>query len=160
MGPLATAGGVTFALLGWQVMRHQQALQLPRRVSDLAPGAKGWRSISSVLSWLVGLTARFSRPRMTHWTDGRRGNLWIGGLILAGGLLMAIPFIGVPLNNTFPALAIAFAALAKLFRDGLMLLVSALWLKISVVYFSFVIWATVVLGGAGWEKLKLWWSAV
>lgn len=158
VGPLATAGGLTFALLGWQLLRREPALRLPVRVSRLAPGAKGWRSISRVLAWLVGFCARFSRRRLEHWTEGERGDRWTGGLILAGGLLMAVPFIAVPLNNTFPALVIAFAALARLFRDGALLFVSAFWLKVSVIYFAFLTWAALALGGAGWEHLRAWWT--
>jgi hypothetical protein len=113
-----------------------------------------------VLAWLVGFCARFSRRRLEHWTEGERGDRWTGGLILTGGLLMAVPFIAVPLNNTFPALVIVFAALARLFRDGALLVVSAFWLKVSVLYFAFVTWAVLVLGGAGWERLRAWWAGI
>jgi len=158
VGPLATLGGLTFALLGWQLARREPALRLPTRVSGIAPGERGWRSIARVLGWLVGFCARFSRRRLEHWTEGARGDRWTGGLILTGGLLMAVPFVGVPLNNTFPALVIAFAALARLFRDGALLFVAAFWVKVSVIYFAFVTWAALALGGAGWERLRAWWA--
>jgi len=154
VGPLATAGGFTFAMLGWQIFRGEAALRLPARVRTLAPGPRGWSSISRVLERLLGLGRRLSRPRLTHWTEGTRGDRWVGALIALGGLLMAIPFVAVPLNNTFPALVIASAALARLHRDGIMLVVAAVWLKITLAYFAVILWALFFLGDRGFEWFR------
>ena len=46
----------------------------------------------------------------------------MGLLILAGGVLLAIPVANLLMNNFFPALMIFFAALARIERDGLMVI--------------------------------------
>lgn len=150
MGPLSIAGGLTFAALGWQMRRGEVTAQLPDRLTRIAPGPRSWRTLAYLLNGVVSVCRRFSRQRLVHWIDGHANHRRVGLLVVLGGLLMAIPFVGVPLNNTFPAFAIAFAVLAQLFRDGVLLIVSILFLKISVIYFAIVIW---VVAWAGSEAL-------
>ena len=59
--------------------------------------------------------------------EGKRGRRLVGGLILVGGALLAMPMANLPLNNFFPALMIFFAALAWIERDGLMVILSLAW---------------------------------
>ena len=61
-----------------------------------------------------------------------------GGLIALGGVLLAIPMPIAPFNNTLPALAMIFAAVAILERDGLMILVSIFWQVATVAYFTVI----------------------
>ena len=62
----------------------------------------------------------------------------MGILILVGGALLAMPMANLPLNNFFPALMIFFAALAWIERDGLMLVLSAVWGGVTILYFAAV----------------------
>jgi hypothetical protein len=58
---------------------------------------------------------------------------------------MAIPFFGLPFNNTLPALAIVAVCIAELEDDGGFVIVSLALLVLTVVYFSFIAYA--ILGG-------------
>lgn len=154
VGPLATVGGLALAAIGLQMMRREPLVRLHARVGELSPGAKGWASIHRVVQGAVGICSRFGRSRCAHWTVGEGGDRRIGFLVLAGGLLIAVPFVAIPFNNTLPALGIASAALARLRGDGRMLVVSAFWMKATLVYFGLVIWGLVFLGSQGLAWLR------
>jgi hypothetical protein len=62
-------------------------------------------------------------------------------LIVIAGLLMAIPFFGIPFNNTLPALAIIAACMAELEDDGLFIIVSIGLTIVTVAYFCFIFYA-------------------
>lgn len=158
-GPLAVAGGITFTLLGWQMMRGEGSARLPNRVIRLTPGPRSWRALSRLLQWTLTVCRRFCRPRLEHWIEGANSQWRVGFLVALGGLLMAIPFVGVPLNNTFPALAIASAVLARLWRDGLLLVVSACFVKVSIAYFALVVWLMFRAGDAAMGWLEGWWPS-
>lgn len=49
---------------------------------------------------------------------------------------------------------IASAALARLHRDGLMLVMAVFWLKITIVYFALILWAVFFLGEQGLAWLR------
>jgi hypothetical protein len=84
---------------------------------------------------------------------GRRGRILGGAVIGTAGFLIAIPFIGVPLNNTIPGFAAVFACIAELERDAAMLWVALAWLVLSVAYFTFVVWLVFVVGVNAFEWL-------
>jgi hypothetical protein len=149
VGPLATVGGLALVAVGWQMFRRAPAVELPAKVRDLSPGRCGWASIHRVVQGAVALGGRLGRGRWSHWTAGASGDRRIGLLVLVGGLLIAVPFVALPFNNTLPALGIAAAALARLRNDGRMLVVSVLWMKATLVYFAVVIWGIVLLGARG-----------
>jgi hypothetical protein len=153
-GPLATVGGLAIAALGLQMMRREPAVRLPAKVGGLSPGRRGWASIHRIVGWTVAACGRLGRARLTHWTAGESGDRRIGFLVLAGGLLIAVPFVALPLNNTLPALGIVSAALARLRGDGRMLLVSAFWMKATLAYFAFVLWGMWALGSQGLAWLR------
>lgn len=153
-GPLATIGGLAIAALGLQMMRREPAVRLPAKVGSLSPGRRGWASIHRIVDWSVAACSRLGRARLAHWTHGEPGDRRIGFLVLAGGLLIAVPFVALPLNNTLPALGIVSAALARLRSDGRMLLVSVFWMKATLAYFGFVLWGMFVLGSQGLAWLR------
>jgi hypothetical protein len=72
---------------------------------------------------------------------------------MAAGLLMAVPFFGLPFNNALPGLAILFVCVAELEQDGLMLFVALFWLAVTVIYFSIVLTVAAVLGDQAWTYL-------
>ena len=74
-----------------------------------------------------------------------------GSILIAGGVLMIIPFGILPLNNFFPGLAILFAALAQFEKDGLFILIAIFWIFFSVFYFSIFF---VVLYYIGLESIQ------
>jgi len=90
---------------------------------------------------VVSFCSRLTRPRHQYLIAGERGDKIIGSLIVIAGLLMAIPFFGIPFNNTLPALAIIAACVAELEDDGIFVFVSVGLTIVTVAYFCFIFYA-------------------
>jgi len=157
LGPLTMASGGVFILVGLQMARGNERMNLPAR-------ARAWHlrgilvKVLKFCRWLLVQLSRLTRPRLTRWVDGERGSKNIGWLILIGGALLAVPTGNLPFNNTLPALMIFFAALAWLERDGLMAIISILWGGLTLVYFaataSLIFWIATHV----WQWLVSWWQ--
>lgn len=146
LGPLSTVGGLTFAVLGWQLARQHPTPWLPEKVRKSAPSAKIWERIIGLLRAVVRFCGRFTKRRYTHLVTGTRGDKIVGGLMAVAGLLMAIPFFGIPFNNTLPALVIIAACVAELEDDGFFIFVAFGFLVVTVAYFIFIFWAVFFVG--------------
>jgi hypothetical protein len=146
LGPLAVIGGLTFAVLGWQCLNGRHAPALPARVRDARLSPRQWQMLIATCIRLLGWCARITRMRHLTWVDGERGHRMLGAVLLAGGLLMAVPFFGLPFNNALPALAIFFVCLAHLERDGVMVLISLGWIGLTLIYFAVVLGALALVG--------------
>src|SRR5690349_9618160 len=72
----------------------------------------------ALLRGVVRFCGRFARRRYVHLVSGPRGGRIVGSLMAVAGLLMAIPFFGIPFNDTLPALVIIAACIAELEDDG------------------------------------------
>lgn len=136
LGPLTVIGGLTFATLGWQLMRGHESPVLPEKIRQVELSEHSWRIIVSVCLKIVGFCRKFTKPRHTYLVSGRQGQKIGGFILLAGGALMAIPFGVLPFNNTLPGLAILFYTIGELEEDGLMVFISFFWLAVTVIYFS------------------------
>jgi hypothetical protein len=136
LGPITVAGGVAFAALGWQLLRGHASPVLPQKLRNIAMNEKTWRILVNVCLKVLGFCRKFTRPRMQHLLSGRKGQQIGGGILLAGGALMAIPFGVLPFNNLLPGLAILFYCIAELEDDGLMVFVALFWLVVTVLYFA------------------------
>jgi hypothetical protein len=141
LGPLATIGGLTFAALGWQLANGRTTPWLPEKIRSITPGAKTWQRLLWLCRKVVSICGRLTRPRHQYLLTGERGDKIIGLLIVIAGLLMAIPFFGIPFNNTLPALAIIAACMAELEDDGLFIIVSIGLTIVTVAYFCFIFYA-------------------
>lgn len=136
LGPLTVAGGLAFATLGWQLLKGHESPVLPQKLRNIAMSEKTWRILVNVCLKVLGFCRKFTRPRMPHLLNGRKGQK-IGGMILfAAGALMAIPFGVLPLNNVLPGLAVLFYCIAELEDDGLMVILALFWLVVTVLYFA------------------------
>lgn len=135
-GPLSVIGGMTFATLGWQLLRGHESPVLPENIRKVELSENTWRIIVNVCLKIVGFCRKFTKPRYTHFVSGRYGQKVGGFILMAAGILMAIPFGVLPFNNTLPGLAILFYAIGELEEDGLMIFVSFFWLAATVIYFS------------------------
>jgi hypothetical protein len=155
LGPLASAGGLVLAGIGWQMARGRDALWLPPKVRDAALEATGWERLLGVCRWLVRLFSKITRTRWTQWTDGERGHRIAGWFAVVGGLLLAIPMGGVPFNNMLPSLIIVSAAIAVIERDGLMYAVEVFWGVATLAYFALIAWAFWYFG----SEIKDWMAA-
>lgn len=154
LGPLSSAGGVVLCSLGWQLMRGRQVVWLPDRIYQVKPSTKLWERLLGLCRWLIKVLAKITRERLVSWVDGRFGERLCGGLIALGGALLVIPAPILPFNNTLPALAMLFAAIAILERDGLMVLVSMFWIVATVAYFGAFFYALYFLGAEATEWFK------
>lgn len=142
-GPLSVIGGLTFVALGWQMLRGHESPVLPQKARAVVLSAKKWHLLVKVLLKILGFCRKFTKPRLEHLVNGRKGQKMGGYILLAGGLLMAIPFGVLPFNNTLPGLAILFYGFGELEQDGLMVYVAFFWLVVSVIYFTlffFMLW--------------------
>ena len=146
LGPLSTIGGLTFAILGWQLASQRPTPWLPEKVRKAAPSAKVWEKIIALLRGVVRFCARFTKPRYTQLVTGPRGDRIVGGLMAFAGLLMAIPFFGIPFNNTLPALVIIAVCIAELEDDGAFIFVALALLVVTLAYFAFIFWALFFVG--------------
>ena len=138
LGPLTTICGVTFMALGWQMARGRNSPALPKSAGGLRIHGQFWLKVISFMRRILAICQRFTRERLGSWVQGKRGSQTVGILILVGGALLAMPMANLPLNNFFPALMIFFAALAWIERDGLMLVLSAVWGGVTILYFAAV----------------------
>lgn len=143
LGPLTVLGGLTFATLGWQLARGHESPVLPHKIRAVAMKEKNWRLLITVCLKIVGFCRKFTRPRYTALVSGRRGQQIGAFVLISAGLLMAIPFGVLPLNNILPGLAIVFYCFGQLEEDGVMIMISFAWLVITAIYFGlffFGIW--------------------
>ncbi len=153
-GPIATFGGLAFAGIGWRLIRGDESVWLPMRIRSTRPGSTTWNAFSGFGCGLLQILGRVSRTdRMTWLVEamGRRGPAW---LILVGGLLVALPFLVVPLQNSLPALIIFFACIGRLQRDGAMYLLALLSLVITLIYFTLVTWVLFFAAEQSWVWLR------
>lgn len=135
-GPLSVIGGLAFAVLGWQMLRGHESPVLPQRMRAVEMSEHTWRILVQVCLKILGFCRKFSKPRH-GWVFEAGNGQRIGGIILvAAGLLMAIPFGVLPFNNTLPGLAILFYGIGELEGDGLMVFIAFFWLAVTVTYFS------------------------
>ena len=106
--------------------------------------------------FIIKVSKKITRPRLKNLVSNDLGLKCEGSILIAGGLLMAIPFGVLPLNNFFPGLAILFAALAQFEKDGLFILISFFWLIFSVFYFTLFFLGIYLLGSEGINYLPEW----
>lgn len=159
LGPLSSIGGLVIAGVGWQLARGRQELWLPKRLRDAHLTPEHWTKLLGALRWLVKILARITRTRLTSLADGERGRRAAGWLSFTGGILLALPFAGVPFNNLLPALMVVSAAAAVLERDGLLYVASLFWCAASLAYFALIVYVVFFLGAeaATWLREHVPW---
>lgn len=158
LGPLTMASGGVFIAAGWQMGRGRPSLVLPKKARDWHLRGVGWLRLLGVCRSILLWLSRWTRPRLVRLVDGPSGSRRVGWLIFIGGVLLAIPFANMPLNNTFPALMIFFAAVAWLERDGFMMLISLFWGVVTLIYFAVAGWILFYFGANLWDWLQRWWA--
>ena len=146
LGPLTVIGGITFATLGWQMWRGHESPVLPQKIRQVEISAKVWGILAKVCSKVMQFCQRFCKPRYVNLVNGRKGQKTGGLVLIAAGLLMAIPFGVLPLNNMLPGFAILFYCIGELENDGLMLFIAFFWLAFTTLYFGLFFFALYYLG--------------
>lgn len=153
LGPFTVVGGLAFATIGWQLLRGHTTPVLPAKLRQIAMSEKTWRILINVCIKIMWVCHKFAKPRLPQLISGPRGKMLGGGIVLAAGALMAIPFGVLPFNNTLPALAILFYGFGELEDDGLMIIIACFWLITTVVYFSAFFTALWLFGSSALSHL-------
>lgn len=141
LGPLASIGGLTFAALGFQLFRGRETPWVPAKISSIQLKLEQAKKITDkahkILHWahLEDLTPGKS-------VNGRN----LGVLYMIAGFLMALPFFGLPLNNTLPALSIICTAIAELRDSKRWIVGSIIWIIITCGYFAMVLYLLFTYG--------------
>lgn len=156
LGPLGTIGGLAMAGIGWQLARGDARPWLPKSVGEARLEARQWAQVAAAARKVLGWAGKVVRPRLGHWTEGRRGHRIAGSLVIAAALLLAIPLGGIPLNNLLPALAIVCAALALMADDGLMFLLAVFWLLVTLGYFIALYEVFLAMAKKAWLLFEAW----
>lgn len=136
LGPLTVIGGLTFATLGWQLWRGNESPILPQRIRQVVISEKIWRVLAKVCRRVVMVCRKVCKPRYAGMVQGRSGQKRGGMVLIIAGLLMAIPFPLLPLNNMLPAFAILLYCIGEFEQDGLMLILAFVWLLLTATYFT------------------------
>jgi hypothetical protein len=155
LGPLFVIGGLALAALGFQVRRGARRAVLHPRLRSLSLGPGSWRVVAGLYERFLRVVRPFTRHRLPSWVEGEPGARRRGTLIVVAGLLIAVPWVAIPFNNALPALAVLFACLAHLERDGLMLVVSLGLNVLTALYFSAVGVALLFAGKAALRSLPI-----
>lgn len=122
--PIAGAGTVLslglFAL-AWAWLRGHDSLVLPERLAGLQLSATWTRRCLHSLAWTYERAERWLRPRWRALSHARARCGW--ALWIA--LMAALIFLPLPLGNLLPGTSLMLLSLGWLFKDGLVLLLSA-----------------------------------
>jgi hypothetical protein len=151
LGPYSTAGGLAMIGLGTQMLRGLPEPTLPERVRHVTVPPRVLEFIVRASVGFLGWLRKHTRLRHVGWVSGERGRRVAGGIILSGGLIMVIPFFGIPLNDFFPALAIVSVCVGELEQDGLMVLVALFWLAVGALYCGFLLTMIALFGWGAWN---------
>lgn len=143
--PIAGAGTVLslgiFAL-AWAWLRGHDSPPLPERLVALQLNETWTRRCLHSLAWTYERAERWLRPRWTTLSHTRTRFWW--ALWIA--LMAALIFLPLPLGNVLPGTSLMLLSLGWLFRDGLVLLLSAatgmagVGYAVSVGHLAFAAW--------------------
>jgi len=156
VGPISVLGGITFAAFGWQVLKGYSVPHLPKKINTIVLSQSNWRRITNAAIKLIQWTEKFTKPRLPLLIEGELGIRIEAIVLILAGLLMAIPFGILPLNNFFPGLAILFCALGQLHKDGLFILIAFFWILFTILYFAAFFIGLYLLGLEGIHNFSHW----
>lgn len=154
LGPMAALGGANFIALGWQLARGRRTPWVPDRLRAVTFSGRTWQRLLGLCRRVITFCRRFTRQRYTEWTTGPKGHLTCGSLLVTGGVLLALPFPGLPFSNTLPALMLICVCIADLEEDGLFLLPALFFFAASLVYFAFILYGLFIAGDAAIDWVK------
>ena len=156
VGPISVLGGITFAAFGWQVLKGYSVPHLPQKIDEIVLSKDNWRRITNAAIKLIQWTEKFTKPRLPLLIEGKLGIQIEATTLMVAGVLMAIPFGILPLNNFFPGLAILFCALGQLHKDGFLVLIAFFWILFTIFYFAVFFIGLYLLGLEGMHNFSHW----
>jgi hypothetical protein len=156
VGPISVLGGVTFAAFGWQILKGYTTPHLPQKINEIVLSTDNWRRITNAAIKIIQWTEKFTRPRLALLIRGSLGIRIEAFILILSGILMAVPFGILPLNNFFPGLAIVFCALGQLHKDGFFILIAFFWILFTILYFAAFFIGLYLLGLEGIHNFSHW----
>jgi hypothetical protein len=156
VGPISVLGGITFAAFGWQILKGYAVPHLPQKIDGITLSIDNWRRITNAAIKLIQWTEKFTKPRLFILIQGPLGVRIEALCLIFAGILMAVPFGILPLNNFFPGLAILFCALGQLHKDGLFVFIAFFWILFTIFYFSLFFISLYLLGLEGFHNFSHW----
>jgi hypothetical protein len=118
IGTVAGAAVFAMAVMSW---RRASEMDLPYRFGGFGLTRERALRVLRILARFHDLAARTHQARLHVLVDRLPNRVMAGGVALMGALI-ALP---IPLGNVLPGLALIFAGMALLRRDGLALLLAA-----------------------------------
>jgi hypothetical protein len=150
---VSTVFGLAILLIGLGLMLDRNPWLPARLLRRRFPSAKLRAALDAGLIWVARLE-KISRPRLLGLTHGAN-MLFVNGLmVIAGGVLLMMPFGFVPFSNTLPGLAVLLLAVGMLQRDGWCVLLGYLTNFLTTVYFAFLLLGGTVLLQKLWAALR------
>ena len=156
VGPISVLGGITFVAFGWQILKGYAVPHLPKKIDSIVLSLDNWRRITNAAIKLILWTEKFTKPRLLSLIKDSLGIQIQAICLIFSGMLMAIPFGILPLNNFFPGLAILFCALGQLHKDGLFILIAFFWILFTIAYFAVFFVGLYLLGFEGINNFSHW----
>ena len=156
VGPFSVFGGITFAIFGWQMLQGFAMPHLPKKINNITLSQDNWRRITNAAIKLITWTEKITTPRLPFLIEDKLGMRIEAIILITAGLLMAIPFGILPLNNFFPGLAILFCALGQLHKDGFFILIAFFWILFTILYFAAFFIGLYLLGLEGMHNFSHW----
>jgi hypothetical protein len=123
--PMAGAGtvlGFGLLMLVPALIRRPGCVGLSDRLARVRLPLSVAHRLLSLLAYVYGLAARVARPRLEYLVDTPR-QPWIAVQV---GLMAVLIIVPIPLGNLLPSLALMVLGVGLVFRDGLVVLASAL----------------------------------
>lgn len=122
--PVAGVGTVlSFAIfaLAWRWACHRETTDLPPRLGNLTLNVRWTRRCLHALAWVYTRADRSLKPRWQTLTHNSARPGWAAWIALMGLII----FLPMPLGNVLPSMSLVALSLGWMFRDGLVLLLSA-----------------------------------
>jgi hypothetical protein len=134
---VSTVFGAIIFLIGISLVLDRPPWLPDRFMNHLFPTDKIRAGLSRGLIWIQRLE-KISHRRMTVLCHGRLMGKVNGLAVALSSLLLMVPLGLVPFSNTFPGLAILLLSIGILQHDGVFILLSYLFLVITIVYFALI----------------------
>ena len=122
IGTVVGAAVFAMAVMSW---RRASEMDLPYRFGGFGLTRERALRVVRILARFHDLAARTHRARLQALVDRRPSRVMAGGVALMGALMGALIALPIPPGTVLPGLALIFAGLALLRRDGLALLLAA-----------------------------------
>jgi hypothetical protein len=141
--PWPPGGKAVFAapiiLLAVELAFQRNEVWLPRWALKASVSRAAYRIAVSKMLRPIRFVENLTRPRLSALT-GPISEIVMGIACVLLAVMMALP---IPFGDMLPGLALVFFALGIMQKDGVAVLIGAVWTVVSGAYL-FLIWATVV----------------